>query len=486
MTGTPPSLSPRLAAAYEPESFRAQGHALVDRLADHLQQCQQRALATSYPAPEPAEERAFWAERLAASDVSLEDLLQLTLARSNQLHDPRYMGHQVAVPMPSAALVGLLTDLLNNGQAIYEMGPSNAALEELLMAEIGEALGLPTGCGGILCHGGTIGNLVALLAAQRKWAPETWAEGVAAARPVAVFVSAQAHYCVDRAVRLLGWGEGAVVQIPTDPHHRIRLDELERLADQARREGRHPLAVVGSACTTSTGAFDPLEGMADWAEANGVWFHVDGAHGAPAAFSDTHRHLVTGMGRADSVVMDFHKLCGLPALCTGVFYRSVGSSYLPFVQQAEYLWSNAAGTDWWDTGKRTLECTKRMLSTRLAAVRAEHGWSIWGELVDRLFATASAFAAEIEVRAGWELAMPPQANIVCFRPVDAATGRKERLAALRQAYLRDGSGYIVATSFDGEHWLRCTFMNPLTEPADFCQMLDELTQLLATPQFADK
>ena len=87
------------------------------------------------------------------------------------------MGHQVAVPFPEGALVGMVTDLLNNGGAIYEMGPTNSAMEEVLMARIGQMLGLPPGCGGIMCHGGTLANLVALLAARRragKGGLETW------------------------------------------------------------------------------------------------------------------------------------------------------------------------------------------------------------------------------------------------------------------------------------------------------------------------
>ena len=77
--------------------------------------------------------------------------------------------------------------------------------------------------------------------------------------------------------------------------------------------------------------------------------------------------------------------------------------------------------DWWDTGKRTFECTKRMLSTRLAAIKAEYGWGIWTELVDRMWALGAALASMVEQREGWELAMTPEANIVCFRPLPEKT-----------------------------------------------------------------
>ena len=476
-------LPPSLSNAYDPEEFRSFGHKMVDMLADHLAHSQNRGAKSSFPGHSPAEEMAFWKATIHGDSASEQGaVLEAILKRSNQLHDPRYMGHQVAVPFPREAWVGAMTDLMNNGQAIYEMGPSNAALEELLMQEIGQMLGLPDGCGGILCHGGTLGNLVALLAAQRhaflKKGGDSWTEGVEPGS-VAILVSEQAHYCIDRAVRILGWGAEAIVLVGTDNHHRMDLDDLEKKGRDIQSQGKSILALVGSACTTSTGAFDPLQGMAQWAKANDVWFHVDGAHGAPAAFSAKHRHLVQGMECAQSVVMDFHKLCGLPALCTGVFYREQGLSFLPFLQEAEYLWSDASQQDWWDTGKRTLECTKRMLSTRLMSLRSEAGFDIWGKLVDRLWEIASCFAAEIQQRDGWELAMTPQANIVCFRPNAFQKMTANEIQAHRSTYLRTGSGYVVSTSVHGERWLRCAFMNPLTEAQDCREMLEEWEAILA-------
>lgn len=478
-----PPLPQALSNAYDPEGFRSFGHKMVDMLADHLEHSQKRGAQSSFPGHTPSEEIAFWKAALhggAPSDQG--SVLKAMLKRSNQLHDPRYMGHQVAVPLPQEAWVGAMTDLMNNGQAIFEMGPSNAALEELLMQEIGQMLGLPEDCGGILCHGGTLGNLVALLAAQRhaslRQGGDSWTEGIQHGT-VAILVSEQAHYCIDRAVRILGWGAEAIVLVGTDDHHRMDLDDLSHNAQALASQGKTILALVGSACTTSTGAFDPLQGMADWAEAHDVWFHVDGAHGAPVAFSETHRHLVQGMDRAQSVVMDFHKLCGLPALCTGVFYRDRGQSFLPFLQEAEYLWSDAAQKDWWDTGKRTLECTKRMLSTRLMSLRSGPGYDIWGTLVDRLWEVASFFAAEVRHREGWELAMTPQANIVCFRPKAFQKLTATEIQAHRATYLRKGSGYVVSTSIHGERWLRCTFMNPLTEARDLREMLAQWDDILA-------
>lgn len=432
----------------------------------------------------PDLERAHWERRLEVRE-GLPALLREVVERSNGLQDPRYMGHQVAVPFPDGALVGLVTDLLNNGGAIYEMGPTNSAMEDVLMTRIGKMMGLPDGCGGVMCHGGTLANLVALLAARRRAAgredADAWEHGDDGRG--AVLVSEQAHYCVDRAVRIMGWGAGGVGLVPVDGRHGMTAEGLELTLARLKSEGRRVVAVVGSACTTSSGAFDDLEMTAAFARRHGLWFHVDGAHGVPAVFSSRYAPLVAGLDRADSVAMDFHKIMGVPALCTGLFYARQEDSFLPFTQSAEYLWSDAEDPEWWNFGKRTFECTKRMLSTRVAAVLEEYGPDIWGVLVERLFGLGRALADEVQSRAGrgWELAMEPQANIVCFRflprSFDSVEAENEFTARLRQQHLERGAHYVVQTRFGGRIWLRCTLMNPLTEVSDLKAMLDGFEEL---------
>ena len=124
-----------------------------------------------------------------------------------------------------------------------------------------------------------------------------------------------------------------------------------------------------------------------------------------------------------------------------------------------------------------------MLSTRVAAVLEEYGPEIWGHLVDRLFALGRELAKQVKQREGFELAMEPEANIVCFRLIpdqlnrdslDQQNGFTERL---RQRHLEAGEHYVVMTRFDGTAWLRCTLMNPLTEAEDLEAMLNSLESI---------
>ena len=155
-----PPVSDTLKAAFAPSQFVEASHEAVDLLAQHLAQTQDRTAPSSFPAPSPMAERSHW-ENHPSWSQGRHALHREVVSRSNHLHDPRYMGHQVAAVLPEAAVTGMVTDMLNNGQAIYEMGPTNAVHEDVLMSELGVHLGLPEGCGGVLCHGGTLGNLVA-------------------------------------------------------------------------------------------------------------------------------------------------------------------------------------------------------------------------------------------------------------------------------------------------------------------------------------
>jgi len=103
-------------------------------------------------------------------------------------------------------------------------------------------------------------------------------------------------------------------------------------------------------------------------------------------------------------------------------------------------------------------------------------------MADRMWELGQVLAGMVQDRENWELAMVPQANIVCFRPkpldgLDHVAWNRT-VKELRKRHLAEGSGYVVQTEFDGKVWLRCTLMNPLTEEVDLVQMLDEFEALL--------
>ncbi len=468
---------------YDAESFRSLGHALVDRLAEHLAACGAARPGDADAAPvlsivAPAELEAEWSAALEAAPggepaeraLALVDAL---LERSNHLHHPGYVGHQIAPPLPTAALFELVGGLLNNGMAVYEMGQLQTVLERRCLEWFAERIGFPESSGGLLTSGGSLGNLTALLAA-RQAQTGSWETGSHDGPPLAVMVSADSHYCIARAVQVMGWGAEGIVRVPVDADHRMRTDLLPELHDAATAKGKRVIAVVASSCSTATGAFDDLEAIADFCEARELWLHVDGAHGASHALSAKHRDVLRGVERADSVVWDAHKLALVPALITAVLFRDARHAARTFAQEASYLFEDDMAA--YDVGHRTLECTKRALGATLYAALHAHGTQVFTDNVDRLVDLAQDFARLLERSTDFELAVQPRTNIVCFRHVPAGfDGDLDALQErLRRALVDSGAFYLVQTRLAEGQFLRTTLMNPQTSIEDLVALLEAL------------
>lgn len=465
--------------AFSPETFRSQGHALVDRLADHLKSAFARELAQAQPWKEPEANLSDWpADFDTAPRADFMPFIEAFLRDSIRLHHPRYMGHQVSAPLPMAALLDLAAALLNNSMAVYEMGPAGTAMEVNVVKWMGEKLGLGKNSGGIITSGGTLGTLTALLAARQAQAGfDVWNEGVGA-NNLAVIASEQCHYCASRAVKVMGLGSGGFIAASTDGQFRMTAGTLKDAFARAEAEGKKVFAVVASACSTSTGSFDPIDDIADVCRNKGVWLHVDGAHGAAAILSDKYRHLLKGVERADSVVWDAHKMSLMPSLVTAVIFKNNDDSYKAFAQQAPYLLDKTAKAGRFNQAERSYECTKRSMSLKLYGSLKLLGTRVFSDHVDATFDLARSFSSMIRDSSDFELAVAPQANIVCFRHVPEGESDPDALnAAIRRRLLEDGRFYIVQTQLPRGLYLRVTLMNPFTTTADLEELLEKIRNL---------
>jgi aromatic-L-amino-acid/L-tryptophan decarboxylase len=192
---------------------------------------------------------------------------------------------------------------------------------------IAQLLGYPADCGGLLVSGGNVANFVAFWAARRAridW--DLRADGlVAGGRAPRIYASAETHTWVQKAADLSGFGTGSIRWIATDARQRLRTDELRRAIAKDRAAGDLPLVVVGTGGSVSTGAVDPLAEIAAIAREEELWFHVDGAYGAPAAMLPEADADLKALALADSVAVDPHKWLYAPleAGCTLVRDRKL-------------------------------------------------------------------------------------------------------------------------------------------------------------------
>jgi L-2,4-diaminobutyrate decarboxylase len=409
----------------------------------------------------------------------LASFLDRYLESATRLHHPAYMAHQVAVPHPSGALASMVDGFTNNAMAIYEMGPSAAAIEfwvlNWMIAKVGWApMPLPREggangphAGGVLTHGGSLANLTALLAARSHVAPGAWDNGTPP--DLALLVPAESHYSIARAAGILGLGSSAVVALEVDEAGRIIPDRITASLARLRESGRRPVALVANACSTALGLYDRLKEIGSVSREHGVWLHVDGAHGASALLGPRTRQLLDGVDLADSLVWDAHKLLRTPTLCAAVLFRDARRLDGAFKQEASYLFHDKAqpGVDFIH---RTVECTKAGLGLRFYAVLAALGERGLAEYVERQFELARDAHTWISGLPDFECPAAPQSNILCFR----VRGGDERQFTVRDALIADGSFHLSTAEVRGRRYLRAAFMNPDTDMDDVRKMIERV------------
>ncbi len=465
----------KLKEAYSPNAFRKNGHRLVDLIADYLENAgneEQKVMNWV----EPGNQFDFWKDYDPGTNDPVVYFKEV-IERSIHLHNPRYMGHQISAPAPVTALAMMVSALLNNGMAVYEMGAVSSALEKWIIRLFASLLGFGENGDGFLTSGGTLGTLTALLAARQvKTGGNAWEKGNPPG--LAIMIPEESHYSVERAARVMGFGTEGIIKIPVDDHYRIKTGLLGSVLASARKKGKRVIAVTANACSTATGSYDNLNETGRFCRENDLWFHVDGAHGGAAIFSEKYKHLLDGVHLADSVTIDLHKMLMNPALSTALVFRNRNDSYATFNQKARYLWNRETDDQWYDYAKRTMECTKLMMSVKFYAMVHSYGLEIFDQNVTTLYDLTRTFAGMIRKRKGFELAVDPMANIVCFRITAKDKTENNRLnSRIRQQLLEEGEFYIVQTALKGAVWLRVTLMNPFTTKKHLTELLEKIEML---------
>ncbi|MEP7382774.1 MAG: pyridoxal-dependent decarboxylase [Gemmatimonadota bacterium] len=420
---------------------------------------------------------------LPADGTTLEEVARRlrddVIREANRLSHPMYVGHQVSPPLPVAIWTDSVIAALNGSQAVREMSPATTLVERQVIRWMCTLAGFDQRSGGTFTSGGTEATLTALLAARARLIPGAWADGVGTDPPV-VLCGTHAHYAVGRAVGVMGLGVRHVVTVPSRDF-RVDPAALREALHALRREGRRVLAVVATAGSTATGAFDDLAAVADCCEEFGCWLHVDAAHGASALFSMEHRERLRGIERADSLAWDPHKMMLLPLAAGMVLVRDDATLDVAFAQQAPYLFHQRDDEPSYDIGPRSLQCSRRGDALKVWAALLRYGRSGIAGFYDHLCELTVAFHEMVEQHPRFEALHRPETNILCFRftGADAAgAGVADTVNRdLRARYNAGGEGWITSTLLDGRRVLRVTIINPRTTVAHLTRVLEGLDAL---------
>ena len=275
------------------------------------------------------------------------------------------------------------------------------------------------------------------------------------------YASAESHFSFAKAAATLGLGRRGMRPAAVDDHARVDPAALRAQIRADRARGLLPFAVAATAGTTSSGSVDPLEALADVAAEEGLWYHVDAAWGGGALVSTRHRAVLRGIERADSVTLDPHKWFFLPIAAGAILTRDAGALPRTFGTEAAYI--PTAADERTDLRRWGLVGSKRMDALKLWLSLKTLGLAWYEETVDRHLELTRWLVSRLEESPEWEVVVPPDLNIVCFRFRPAGVAEddlpelQERVAG---AVVRDGRSWISTTVVNGVKALRWMALSP--------------------------
>jgi glutamate/tyrosine decarboxylase-like PLP-dependent enzyme len=377
---------------------------------------------------------------------------------------PRFFGFVIGGSMPVTVATNWLTTAWDQNAVMNEVTPAVAMLERVSLRWLGELLGLPEDCGAGFVTGATVANFTALAAARHRvfekvgWDVEQ--DGLVGAPPLTVIVGDEAHPTLTKSLGLLGLGRGRAVPVPVDGQGRMIASRLPRI------DG--PTIICTQAGNINTGAFDPIGDICDAAHAQGAWVHVDGAFGLWAAAVPAMRHLVDGVGDADSWATDAHKWLNVPYDSGIAFSRDENALRSAMAITADYLPMDTAHRNPSDF---TPELSRRARGIDVWAALRTLGRDGVRELISRNCSQARRFAAGLR-EAGYEVL-----NDVVLNQVLVSFGDAERTRKVVAALQQDGTCWCGTTVWQRRTAMRISVCNWSTRDEDVERSLDAMIRI---------
>ena len=410
---------------------------------------------------------------------------------------PRFFGYVASPSTPPGAFADLLASTFNPSVTSWRSAPAPAQIERTVVRWLGALIGYDENAVGLLTSGGSMANLTALLIAHRAKVNSAVAqEGIAnGAERMTIYVSDQVHMSIVKAADVLGLGQKSVRVIPTDDRFCFDAKALDDAIQTDRQNNLKPFCVVASAGTAASGALDSLAEIGNVARRHNLWFHIDGAYGAPAAMVKECRRMFAGLELADSVSLDPHKWLYTPVDCGCLLLRDPLAARKPFAVEGEYVkvheTTELESFAFWDYG---IELSRRFRALKVWLTLRYYGARRVAEAIAEDLAMASYMAAQVEADPEFELLAPVQLSICCFRYVPASLrdrlegapndDEREKLTSqlnrlnerIMHRVQRGGRAYLSNAMLRGKFALRACIINFRTTRADIDITLETVRQ----------
>jgi aromatic-L-amino-acid/L-tryptophan decarboxylase len=459
----------------DPAAFRTAAHAVVDRMADYLEAIERWPV---FPTVEPGSIRPEFPVEPPDAPESIEAILadvdRLIVPNATHWQHPGFMAY-FPTSAPGPGILGeMLTAALGQNAMLWRTSPVGTELEQVVVDWLRQALGLPDGFDGLITDTASTSSLIALAAAREAAGLDVAASGLAGRGNVPelrAYASAEAHSSIEKACMTLGLGRAGLVRIPVDEIYSMRPDELAAAIAADRQAGRLPIAIVATIGTTSSTAVDPVDAIADIAEREGLWLHVDAAYAGAVAIIPGRRGPFAGWERADSVLVNPHKWLFTPLDASLLLTRRMADLRPAFSLVPEYLRTLDRETPVRDYNEYQPQLGRRFRALKLWIQLRWFGLEGLRRRIERHIAMAAEFAGWVDDDPAWERVAPVPFSTVCFRwtgggGVVVATDDEldTRNAAIMNAVNRSGEVFLSHTRLDGRYVIRLSVGNIRTEP----------------------
>jgi aromatic-L-amino-acid decarboxylase len=410
-------------------------------------------------------------------EILLDLLFHDVVGHSFNAAGPGYLAYIPGGGLFLSAVADLVASSVNRYTGIFAAAPGLVQLELNVVRWLCELVGFGRGSGGFLASGGSTATLSAVVAARHEKLGEEFLDGV-------LYVSDQVHHCVTKAARLAGLPARAIRMLVSDASGRLDPASVARAVEEDRRRGRRPFLVVGSAGTVNTGAVDPLPELAGLAEREGLWLHVDAAYGGFFQLTERGRARLTGIERADSVVLDPHKGLFVPYGCGALVVRDRAALRRAHGQDADYLPPLHEDEGRVDFSEITPELSRPYRGLRVWLPLRAYGVAAFRRQLDEKLDLAQWLAGELAGEEGIELVAAPELSLLALRVARPGVSEEERdelTRTLQRSINRRRRVHVTGTRFHGRYVLRVCVLSFRTHRERVEMALEDLRAALAEP-----
>lgn len=389
--------------------------------------------------------------------------------------NPASGGHLGYIPgggIYYSALGDYLADVTNRYAGVFYAGPGAVRMENLLIRWIARQMHYPATTSGNLTSGGSIANLVAICTARD--AKKIHSKNIS--RSV-IYLSAQAHHSVDKAIRIAGLGECILRRVKLDDRYRIDAKELDKQVRADKAKKLNPFLIIAAAGTTDVGAVDPLHDIGIIAKKTGCWFHVDAAYGGFFMLTREGRQKLRGIELSDSLVVDPHKGLFLPYGLGVVLVKEQRFLAATHFYQANYMQDTAGANDEPSPADLSPELTKHFRGMRLWLPLQLHGVKPFRACLEEKLMLAKYFYKEVR-KLGFETGPAPELSVVTYRYIPKKGDPNAFNKKLVEAVQEDGRVFISSTLLDGKFTLRMACLAFRTHLSTIDTLLKVLRQKL--------